>query len=108
MSSFVSFVSFVFTVLLSAAAVMPNTVGAAQTCLSPGLWYTIVDSTPKAVSAQQILADMARRRVVLLGENHEDADHHRWQLQTLAALLVLQPNMVIGFEAFPRRTQPVL
>ena len=51
---------------------------------------------------------MARRDVILLGEDHGNADHHRWQLQTLAALHVLKPRMVIGFEAFPRRLQPVL
>jgi uncharacterized iron-regulated protein len=51
---------------------------------------------------------MARREVVLLGEQHDNADHHRWQLQTLAALHMLRPQMVIGFESFPRRVQPVL
>ncbi len=51
---------------------------------------------------------MARREVVLLGEHHDAADHHRWQLQTLAALHVLRPRMVIGFESFPRRVQPAL
>jgi len=51
---------------------------------------------------------MARCDVVLLGEHHDNADHHRWQLQTLAALHLLRPQMAIGFEAFPRRVQPVL
>jgi len=51
---------------------------------------------------------MARRDVVLLGESHDDYDHHEWQLQTLAALHQLRPQMVIGFESFPRRVQPVL
>jgi uncharacterized iron-regulated protein len=51
---------------------------------------------------------MAQRDVVLLGEHHDEYDHHLWQLQTLAALNVARPEMVIGFEAFPRRVQPVL
>ena len=51
---------------------------------------------------------MAQRKVVLLGERHDDADHHAWQLATLGALHMLRPQMVIGFEAFPRRAQPVL
>src|SRR5699024_503553 len=41
-------------------------------------------------------------------EQHTNKDDHRWQLQTLAALHLLRPDMVIGFEAFPRRLQPVL
>jgi uncharacterized iron-regulated protein len=45
---------------------------------------------------------------VLLGESHTDADHHFWQLETVAALYGRGGNVVIGFEAFPRRLQGVL
>ena len=77
-------------------------------CLPPAAWAMLDKSPPKHVAAGDVMAEMARRDVVLLGENHDDEDHHRWQLQTLAALHVLRPNMVIGFEMFPRRAQPVL
>lgn len=104
----VSIASFVLTLLVSSmAATIPET-APAQACLSPGTWYTFADSSTKPVGAQALLSEMARREVVLLGEQHDNADHHRWQLQTLAALHVLRPQMVIGFEAFPRRVQPVL
>jgi uncharacterized iron-regulated protein len=55
-----------------------------------------------------VLNAMAQRDVVLLGETHDDAGHHRRQLQSLAALLERRPDMVIGFEMIPRRVQPVL
>ena len=77
-------------------------------CLAPANWYVISDGKPRATRESDVLADMARRDVVLLGEQHDDPDHHQWQLQTLAALHALRPNMVIGFESFPRRLQPVL
>ena len=93
--------------MIFAAAATPANV-AAQACLSPGRWHVLADGGPQPARAQDVLADAARRDVVLLGEHHDDADHHRWQLQTLAALHHLRPQMVIGFEAFPRRTQPVL
>jgi uncharacterized iron-regulated protein len=51
---------------------------------------------------------VAKPSVVLLGEYHTDADHHRWQLHTVAALHGRGGNIVIGFEAFPRRLQAVL
>src|SRR5207302_74033 len=51
---------------------------------------------------------VARNAVVLLGESHTDVDHHRVQLQSLAALYGRGGNIVIGFEAFPRRLQSVL
>lgn len=51
---------------------------------------------------------MAKRDVVLLGERHVSEDDHRWQVQTLAALYALRPDMVIGFEMLPRRVQAAL
>jgi uncharacterized iron-regulated protein len=53
-------------------------------------------------------AALAKRKVVLLGESHDQEEHHRWQLHTLAALLGQRPDLVLGFEMFPRRVQPVL
>jgi uncharacterized iron-regulated protein len=55
-----------------------------------------------------VITRAARSRVVLLGEHHDRADDHRWQLQTIAALAARRPVIVLGFEMFPRRTQPVL
>jgi uncharacterized iron-regulated protein len=45
---------------------------------------------------------------VLLGEDHDRPEHHRWELQTLAALNGRRANMVLGFEMFPRAAQGVL
>lgn len=53
-------------------------------------------------------AMLTKGAVVLLGEEHGQAEHHRWQLHTIAALHGERPEMMLGFEMFPRRTQPVL
>jgi hypothetical protein len=55
-----------------------------------------------------VLVALAKRRIVLLGESHNDAEHHRWQLHTIAALFSYRSDMVLGFEMFPRRVQPVV
>ena len=60
------------------------------------------------LAASDVLARAAKASVVLLGETHDSAEHHRWQLQTIAALHAQRPNMVLGFESFPRRVQPAL
>ncbi|MDH5481199.1 MAG: ChaN family lipoprotein, partial [Nitrosomonas sp.] len=60
------------------------------------------------VANRDVITHAAKHSVVLLGETHVNADHHRWQLQTLVALHAQRPNMVIGFEMFPRRVQAVL
>lgn len=77
-------------------------------CLSPAMWTMPGQPPSRNASAADIIADLARRQVVLLGEFHDDDDHHRWQVHTLAALHTVRPDMVIGFEMFPRRVQPVL
>lgn len=77
-------------------------------CKAGGNWLSLGTTPPKPASIQQIVAHAAKQDVVLLGEQHDLEDHHRWQLQMLSALLAQRPEMVIGFEMFPRRAQPVL
>jgi uncharacterized iron-regulated protein len=69
-----------------------------------GLWVC-PDSNERRDDA---LLTLAKRGVVLLGETHDKAEHHRWQLHTITALFRHRPDMVLGFEMFPRRVQPVL
>lgn len=79
-----------------------------KACLAPAAWHVLKAAGPVKTASAQFLAEMARRDVLLLGEQHDDADDHRWQVQTLAGLHLFRPRMVIGFESFPRRVQPVL
>ncbi|HEX6267585.1 MAG TPA: ChaN family lipoprotein [Burkholderiales bacterium] len=92
---------------LALLILQPFAAAAAQDC-APAAWLRLDGERPAAVAPAALIADMARRDVVLLGERHDEADHHRWQLHTLAALHAQRPQMVIGFEAFPRRVQPAL
>ncbi len=77
-------------------------------CVAPSAWYRLDGTARQATPAPEIIRAAAESDVVLLGERHDDEDHHRWQLHTLAALHAQRPDMAIGFEAFPRRVQPVL
>lgn len=77
-------------------------------CVPVGAWIAPRAGGGDRVEPRELLAQAARADVVLLGESHDSFDHHRWQLQTLAALHASRPRMVIGFEMFPRRVQPVL
>lgn len=99
----------VSTCLAHAAAAQPREErSSAHSCLESAAWYTMTQSGPRASSAREVLTEMSRREIVLLGEQHDDPAHHQWQLQTLAALHVMRPDMIIGFESFPRRAQPIL
>ncbi len=72
-------------------------------CVPVGAWVA-----PGGARTDEVPAALAKRAVVLLGESHDDAEHHRWQLHTIAAMYSRRPDMVLGFEMFPRRVQPVL
>jgi len=86
------------------AAPQANKTGAA--CVAAGSWYDPAAGRP--LSAAQLIDKMRGKDVVLLGETHVFADHHRWQAQTIAQLHSQRPDMILGFEAFPRRVQPAL
>jgi uncharacterized iron-regulated protein len=95
---------------LVAPGMAGDAIGAADgtPCVQPAAWTRLDDGPPRIVAAADVLPAMARRDVVLLGEQHDERDDHRWQLQVLAALHAQRPDMVIGFEMFPRRAQPAL
>ena len=80
----------------------------AEICVNPASWAAPAGGAPQRLEPKTLLAELAKRPVVLLGENHDNAEHHRWQLHTIAALYALQPNLVLGFEMFPRRVQRAL
>ena len=74
-------------------------------CVPVGSW--VVPGGEK-VSDTEVISLAVNQSVVLLGEAHANLEHHRWQLQMLLSLHTVHPNLVIGFEMFPRRVQGVL
>jgi uncharacterized iron-regulated protein len=95
--------------LLLAAATLAAAVAAPARahpgCAAEGAW-TVPGGA--RIAAQDILGRAADAQVTLLGEAHDSADHHRWELHTATALATLRPKLVLGFEMFPRRVQGAL
>lgn len=83
-------------------------VAAPPSCLQVGAWAQPGAPDRTAPDTREVMTRIDARRVVLLGENHDQADHHRWQLHMIAALQARQPDLVLGFEMFPRRVQQAL
>lgn len=77
---------------------------AAEACVPAGVWVR----PGSEVRQEEVFKNLVNHDVVLLGESHDQAEHHRWQLDTIAALFGYRPDMVLGFEMFPRSVQPVL
>lgn len=75
-------------------------------CAVTGQW---IDPASGAVQAYDHMIEAAAASpIVMLGEVHPHIEHHRWQLAAISALHGRRPNMVLGFEAFPRAVQPAL
>lgn len=75
-------------------------------CAVIGQW--VDPKTGDLEAHDQLIEAASRRSIVMLGETHPNVEHHRWQLAVISALHGRRPNMVLGFEAFPRAVQPVL
>src|SRR5262245_4580009 len=109
-----------WTIVLSAtfiAASVDASRAQANSSVSPAQTVSACDTrahwidlqTGQSIDKGKLIGDLVTKpAVVLLGEIHTDVDHHHWQLHTLAALHGRGGNIVIGFEAFPRRLQSVL
>lgn len=72
--------------------------------LTVGAWF----DPRRGEEPEDAIAILEPHHVVLLGETHNEPDDHRWQLHTIKTLFSLRPEMVLGFEMFPRRVQPIL
>ncbi len=77
-----------------------------QQCAEAGVWLD--PSSGETLAPDALIKRMAAMKVVLLGESHAVKDHQLWQAHTLAALHARQPNMIVGFEMFPRAVQSAL
>lgn len=75
-------------------------------CAPPGTWFD--PTTRQEASPAQLFASLAARPIVLLGEEHDNADHHRWQLHVIETLHAIRPDLVLGFEMFTRSSQTTL
>ena len=79
---------------------------AEHNCATVGQWVT--PTTGDARAYDQVIESALASPIVMLGEVHPHVEHHRWQLAVISALHGRNPEMAIGFEAFPRAVQPTL
>lgn len=92
--------------LLLAMLAQPAGALAQAACVPVGQW--IEPGKTKPVKVEDVIDEAEDRKIVLLGEAHDEPEHQRWALHTIAALYGRRRDLVLGFEAFPRRLQPVL
>lgn len=71
-----------------------------------GTWFD--PQAGRMVPQGDVIARASGSQAVLLGETHDIAEIHRWQLHVTVALHARVPDLAVGYEMFPRRVQPVL
>jgi uncharacterized iron-regulated protein len=90
----------------AAAPTPPRPADGGGPCVPVGQWVDPRDG--KVLSHTRVIARAARADVVLLGEEHDATEHHRWQLSVLAGLLARRGHLIVGLEALPRSAQSAL
>jgi len=91
-----------------AAPALAKPAASADACVPVGAWRTPGETGPREATTDALVTRAIAAGSVLLGESHDSAEHHRWQLQTLTALHARHPDLVIALEMFPRRVQAAL
>ncbi|MGH7896000.1 MAG: ChaN family lipoprotein [Candidatus Binatia bacterium] len=84
----------------------PEMVERRSMCVPAGRW--IDPATGFATSLPDLVGRAHTSRLVLLGEDHDRAEHHQWQLHVVAALAGASDALVLGFEMLPRSAAPAL
>ena len=57
-------------------------------------------SSGKFIAGQSLVARLARADFVLLGERHDNPDHHRLQAEVIRSLIAVGGRPAVGFEMF--------
>ncbi|MFP4129994.1 MAG: ChaN family lipoprotein [Halorhodospira sp.] len=91
---------------LAAGLLLAAGAAAAGSCGEPGQWLD--PASGERLETRQVLDALAGTDFILLGEEHTRADHHRWQLHTLAGLQGRGELAAVGLEMLPRGKQPAL
>jgi uncharacterized iron-regulated protein len=85
-------------------------------------WYLNIQATKETIGAEevfrlpedekisfaQLLDDLDKARLIFVGENHDQVEHHQNQVKVLRGLIQKGKDVVIGMEMFERAHQPVL
>ncbi len=85
--------------------IVTNVYASNQQCLPDGPWFE--PSNMQAVESNTVLSRLTKKPILLMGEHHDNADHHAWHLQMLTQMHD-KNNMVLGFEMLPRSKQSLL
>jgi len=95
----------VFLVLLS--ILMTTAVAQeAASCVAPKAW--VLPSNGNTIQKDAVMKDVLQHRLIMLGEHHQNAEHHKWHLDMLRDVARHTTNLELAIEMLPRSAQGVL
>lgn len=74
--------------------------------VEPGRLYSAKKG--KAIRFEAMVKEMAKARLIHLGETHDNLEMHDWQFRVIEALYWQSPDLAIGLEQVTVELQPVL
>ncbi|MBA4740381.1 MAG: ChaN family lipoprotein [Burkholderiales bacterium] len=77
-------------------------------CKTAGEWLIPSKAGGLKATHSTVFEEINNVDFVLLGEQHDQAQHHRWQTQMLSALLSHRDQIAIGLEMLPKSSQSTL
>ncbi len=94
---------FIFLVWLGLALILLPGPG-----VCPAQILRLTDDNDYLVTLPEMVKDLGRARVILVGEEHNNPHHHRAQLQIIQALAASGARVTLGLEMFRADSQPAL
>jgi uncharacterized iron-regulated protein len=94
--------------MLSGCAGPPAVVTVQDIDQTFGIGSILTGKTGRSVSLEMLVADLARARIIYVGEKHTNPAHHQIQGQLMALLHQHHPRLTVGMEMFDRTYQSVL
>jgi uncharacterized iron-regulated protein len=76
--------------------------------VSVGLDAVVDTARAEVIAPQMLLEQLRGHRLVMIGEQHTDSEHHSVQLRVIQLLQAAGVPLLIGMEMFPADSQPAL
>ncbi len=102
----VPWLGLLFVILYSTLSNAAEPTTETPACVPQGGW--LIPETGEVADNAEVMARIANKRVILVGEHHQNLAHHLWQLDVLTRLHASRNKIALAVEMLPRKSQAAL
>ncbi len=92
--------------LLLMSSIINTSIADSSPCIEPKTW--LMPAHGHVVHEENMLNDVLKHRLIMLGEHHQNIEHHKWHLDMLRDIAMQKENIELAIEMLPRSAQVVL